>query len=64
MIFSEGFNVDCIDILFQGKSTGWPGIKYYYYLIAFGKIFNEESEQSLIMILQFSFIQNAYNKIY
>ena len=63
MIFSEGFKVDCIDILFQGKSTGWPGIKYYYYSIAFAKIFNEESEQTL-MILQFSFIQNAYNKIY
>ena len=62
MIFREGFNVDCIDILFQGKSTGWPGIKYYYQ-IAFAKIFNEESEQTL-MILQFSFIQNAYNKIY
>ena len=63
MIFREGFNVDCIDILFQGKSTGWPGIKYYYYLITYAKIFNEESEQTL-MILQFSFIQNAYNKIY
>ena len=62
MIFREGFKVDCIDILFQGKSTGWPGIKYYYQ-IAFAKIFNEESEQTL-MILQFSFIQNAYNKIY
>ena len=63
MIFREGFKVDCINILFQGKSIGCTGIKYYYYLITYAKIFNEESEQTL-MILQFSFIQNAYNKIY
>ena len=63
MIFREGFKLDCIDILFQWKSTGWPGIKYCYYLIAYAKWFKEDSEQTH-MILQFSFIQNAYNKIY
>ena len=42
MIFREGFKVDCIDILFQGKSTGWPGLKYHYYVTIYMPMHSSE----------------------